>query len=110
MRRRRIGNRSRRNREEISGIIAEYERSGLTQRDFASGRGVALATLGGWLRRARRERFIEVCADGAGKATTLGGHYAVELSAGIRIEVPRGFESAELGALLAELKGAGCLP
>jgi hypothetical protein len=91
-------------------IIAEYERSGLTQRDFAASRGVALATLGGWLRRARRGHFLEVRAEGAAKATALGGHYAVELSAGIRVEIPRGFESAELGALLAELKGAGCLP
>ncbi|HPA18578.1 MAG TPA: hypothetical protein PLU30_12580 [Verrucomicrobiae bacterium] len=72
MRRRRIGNRSRRSREEISGTIEEYERSGLTQRDFAANRGVALATLGGWLRRARRARFIEVRAEGAPKAEFVG--------------------------------------
>lgn len=69
-----------------------------------------LATLTGWLRRTRQARFIEVRSDGGEKATRTGGGYAVELSAGIRIEVPRGFDPRELGALLVELKGAGCLP
>jgi hypothetical protein len=110
MARRRLGHRKRRGREEIAGIIGEYERGGLTQREFSERRGIPLATLTGWLRRSRRDRFIEVRTDGAAKAAACAGLYAVELSAGIRIEVPRGFDPTELGALLAELKGAGCLP
>jgi transposase-like protein len=110
MARRRFGHRKRRSREEIAGIIGEYERSGLTQRDFAATWGVPLATLTGWLRRARRGRFIEVRTDGVAKTAAPDGVYAVELSAGVRIAVPAGFAPAELGALLAELKGAGCLP
>jgi len=110
MARRGFGHRKRRGREEIAGIIGEYGRSGLTQREFSARWRVPLATLTGWLRRARRARFIEVRADGGEKAAARGERYAIELSAGIRIEVPAGFEPAELGALLAELKGAGCLP
>ncbi len=110
MARRRFGHRKRRSREEIAGIIGEYERSGLTQRDFAATWGVPPATLTGWLRRARRGRFIEVRADGGESSAAMGGGFVVDLAPGIRIEVPTGFEPAELGALLLELKGAGCLP
>lgn len=48
--------------------------------------------------------LVGVGADGAGRAAEFQELYAVELYAGIQIEVPPGFESAELGALFAEIK------
>jgi hypothetical protein len=71
---------------------------------------IPLATLTGWLRRARRAGFVEVRTAGGEKSAARGDGYAVDLPAGTRIEVPAGFDPTELGALLAELKGAGCLP
>jgi transposase-like protein len=110
MRRRQGGHRTRRSGQEIGAIIAEYERSGVTQREFAEACGIPLATLTGWLRRAREDRFVEIRTEGKANPGVSAGRFAVELSAGIRIEVPPGFDAAELGSLLAELKGAGCLP
>lgn len=40
--------------KERAQIIAEYEQSGLTQRGFAEGCGMSLATLTNWLRAHRR--------------------------------------------------------
>lgn len=37
-------------------VVEEYERSGLTQAEFVTRRGVALSTLQSWLRRSRAQR------------------------------------------------------
>lgn len=75
----RVGARRRRfSAKEREELLARYEQSGVTQRDFAAGEEVALSTLASWLRRARAEpararkeplRFGEVTLPG----TVLGG-------------------------------------
>jgi hypothetical protein len=46
-------------REKWVEVVEEYERSGLTQREFAAQRAVALSTLQCWLRRSRAQRTQE---------------------------------------------------
>ena len=43
-------------REKWIEVVEEYERSGLTQAEFVTRRGVALSTLQSWLRRRRAQR------------------------------------------------------
>jgi len=45
--------RQRRTAEEIQETLAEYRSSSLTQRQFAESRGICVATLQNWLRKAR---------------------------------------------------------
>src|SRR5664279_3103660 len=49
-----------RGREPWVATVAEFERSKLTQAEFASRRGVPLSTLQSWIYRARRERKASV--------------------------------------------------
>jgi transcriptional regulator with XRE-family HTH domain len=103
-------------------IVAEYWKSGLTQRVFARAAGIGVSTLQLWLRRARSEtEHPHRSASSLGKAAAVSllevdlaggptgspgeeGHYEVELSHGALLRVPRGFREDDVRRLLRLLK------
>ncbi|MBL8295185.1 MAG: hypothetical protein JNN08_25290 [Bryobacterales bacterium] len=76
-----------RRREAIAGVVAEYERSGLTRRSFSEQAGVAVSTLDYWRRQVRernRARIVPVTIEGAATATGGGG------GTGFQLRLPNG--------------------
>jgi DNA-binding transcriptional regulator YiaG len=72
--------RQRRTAIEIQNALAEYQSASLTQRQFAESRGISMATLQNWLRKARpaagdRSQWIEVVPSDKTKAA----QYRIEL-------------------------------
>lgn len=97
-------------RREMEALLAEQEKSGLSVARFARERGISAWSLYEWRRRLRKEggrgarrsqRFVQVRVVGepAGPSTI-----AVELPAGARVHVPRGFDEDELRRLLGVLE------
>jgi transcriptional regulator with XRE-family HTH domain len=78
-------------RQEVRGILAQLEQSGLSQKEFAQREGISTSTLQYWLRRERLEREIAgettlVAVTAAPSLSTLG--FIIEFG-DFRIEVPR---------------------
>jgi len=108
----------RRTRSEIEGILAEYNGSGETQRDFAQRHGIGVSTLSLWLRREResgaagagnwgRAKLVEVCLAGAEASRREPGiDFEIEFAGGERLRVRRGFLAEELRVIVAALSGA----
>ncbi len=91
-------------------ILDDYQRSGLTQREFALQAGVGLSTLQRWLGNAghskantRSPAFIPV----ANLLSETSGFacYRLRLPGGVIVEAPLGFRSQELRDLLEVLQG-----
>jgi transposase-like protein len=84
-------------------LLAQYRRSGLTQRQFAAKAGIGYSTLTLWLRRAAtaskpsKSAFVAVPNLLSTPATTA---YRLRFSGGLSVEVASGFQSEELAALL----------
>ncbi len=102
-------------REKWVEVVEEYERSGLTQGQYAAQRGVALSTLQSWLRRRRsqnpvqpvrllpaqaahpagggKERGLMGQRDGLGLNTTRAGrtpgHSTLQVPGEVPLHVPR---------------------
>ncbi len=86
-------------------ILTHYQRSGLTQRDFAGRVGISLSTLQRWLWKKPKPKltanpptFIPVAnllAQNSGPA-----YYRLRLAGGVILEVPGGFSASELQELL----------
>ena len=106
----------RRTPAEAAQLVAEYEASQLSKRDFCRQRGVALSTLEayrsgrrlGSAARAKPARWMEVevqgtQSEGLGKE---GSGLALVLDKGRKIEVSRGFDTATLERLLSLLERA----
>ena len=88
-------------------ILHAYARRQLSQREFAAGAGLSLSTLHGWLRKSP-----------ASQASGLSGFvplpnplpraaapvYRLEFPGGVMLEVPSGFDAAELGSLVQTLR------
>jgi len=84
-------------------ILAAYQRSGLTQKEFAAQAGIGYSTLTFWLRKA-------ISARKPGKAafvavpnllsSTTAPAYRLRLAGGISVEVAPGFRPEELASLL----------
>jgi transposase-like protein len=76
-------------REKQEAVLDEYERSGMTGRQFAGHVGVKYPTLMSWVQRRRRERGGEVAGPGPEprwiEAVMEGGNgaLAVELAGGV---------------------------
>src|SRR5262245_40110636 len=94
----------RRTAEQIQELLKAYRASGQTRHQFAQDQGVALSTLGKWLRkrrpRARRARLVEV-------SRPLGnssGMARLRLPAGLILELEHGCD-VEAMARLARLLG-----
>jgi hypothetical protein len=98
-----------RSRAEADQLAAEFESSGLTQREFCERRGVALKSLARYLRRYRGQSVAAaaephwVSVEVAG-AEAAGSGLRVALPGGRRIEVERGFDAATLGRLVLSLE------
>lgn len=86
-------------------ILASYQRSGLTQREFALRERIGLSTLARWLRKVPKLRpgdsspgFVPVAnllAQASGPAC-----YRLRLPDGVIVEVPCGFCATELQEFL----------
>jgi len=100
--------RCRRSRAEAEQLVAEYEASGLNQRQFCESRNLCLSTLSRYRKRLRESgsegdgsRWVAVdlsCADGSGSGLS------VVMGRGRRIEVGRGFDTSTLVELMNVLE------
>jgi hypothetical protein len=106
--------RSRRSRQEVEQLVAEYESSGLSRIEFCRERGVALSTLGRYRSRQKRQApdggdgllAVEVSGRRQASGMGAGSALAVVLRGGRRIEVGRGFDADALEQLVRVLEGA----
>lgn len=74
-------------RDAIAGVVAEYERSGLTRRSFSEHAGIAVSTLDYWRRQVRdgnRARIVPVKIEAPEAAIGEGR------SAGFQLSLPNG--------------------
>jgi transposase-like protein len=84
-------------------ILAAYQRSPLTQKEFAAQAGIGCSTLAAWRRHATTQpsgppAFVPVPS--LFPATAPRPTYRIEFPRGVIVEVAAGFQSEELGALL----------
>lgn len=85
-------------------ILAAYQRSQLTQREFAAQAGIGGSTLTSWLRQAATAKpsgagaFVPVPNLFSAAAPTPA--YRLQFPRGVIVEVAPGFQTEELGALL----------
>ena len=90
----------RRPREFWSATVAELERSGERDREFAAKRGLTLVTLRYWIYRLRRERrktvpivpvrVVASTAPSARQPSDSSSTVEVELPSGLRVRFPAG--------------------
>ncbi len=93
-----------RSREEIQQLLEEYRASGMTRIAYCQQRGVALSTLGRYLRRhgGKRQRLIRVRV---AKAPQPDRGFVLVLGNGRRIESGWRFGDAELARLIRVAEG-----
>lgn len=100
----------RRTVEEIGRILAGYQDSGLTQREYAQRAGVSLSTLLRWLRihgnlvgpqRSRKSAvWVPVAVKSESERESTVRAYVVEFGEGSRLTIPPGFDVDEARALI----------
>lgn len=84
-------------------LLAQYRRSGLTQRQFAAKAAIGYSTLTLWLRKAAalskptKPAFVAVPNV---FSTPAAATYRLRFSGGLSVEVASGFRSEELASLL----------
>lgn len=88
-------------------ILAAYQRSRLTQKDFAAQAGIGHSTLTLWLRKAAAKdsgtsTFVPVPNLFSVASTTFP--YRLQFPRGVIVEVAPGFQAEELGALLKQVQ------
>ena len=96
-----------------SGVIARFEKSEMSRREFAAEAGVGLAIFQYWLYKLRREREGAVVGNERGSEVRLvsvrvkaGATATVRLDlhiAGVRLRVPVGADTAYVARLAAAL-------
>jgi hypothetical protein len=107
-----VGVRRRRSVGEAMSLVAEYEASGMSRREFCSARGLSVATLDLYRKRAAhgsvRPRLVAVELEGGSKAvgepSPRSPVLAVVLRNGRRIEIGPAFDAGLLSELLAVLE------
>jgi hypothetical protein len=109
-----VGARRRRSREEIKGLVREFETSGLRRSEFCQKYHLALGTLQRGLKRRRMEvegqreskRLVEVKMAGTERNGSGAETCSLEvvLAEGRRIEVRRGFDAETLAHLIRTLE------
>jgi len=99
------GSRQYRTRAEKAKIVAAYERSGLSQRDFALQHGFATSNIQRWVgqfpasaKPARPAGLVEVPNLLATQSKPSA--YRLHFGRGLQLEVGRGFEMGEVRALV----------
>ena len=97
--------------EEIRRLLGEYERSGLTQRQFAAQAGVAYSTFTHWLRRARAGDFdppqpewIETLVSPVPNPANERDRFLIELAPDLRLHLPVDVEPEAIVQLLQQLR------
>jgi len=95
---------------EVDRLVAAYEASGLSQREFCSQEGLALATLSRYRRRRQETRpenggsgWVAVEVAGREQRKAEPG-LTVLLAGGRRLEVGNGFEAKTLQQLVRALE------
>lgn len=97
--------RIRRTREQIQTLIGEYRTAGLSAREFAQARQIALSTLTNWLRRHRpsaEPRWIEVSPPPGSMPPTEV--VSIRFTDGLSIDLRPGFEAAPVAQLISLLR------
>jgi transposase-like protein len=89
-------------RAEAQAAVAAYERSGLTQREFARREGIKFFTFVGWLKRYRQPGEKPAFAEVRVAPPKVGSKLTVKLPSGL---VVRGTDSAQMADLIKRL---GC--
>ena len=105
------GRRRYRSRAEAEELAAEFEASGLTQREFSERRGLPVKTLARYVKRYRQRpaeaeltpRWVAV-EIGERESAAMRSGLSVVLGGVRRIEVERGFDAATLEQLVAALE------
>ena len=110
-----VGVRRRRSVSEAMSLVAEYEASGMSRRAFCSARGLAVATLDLYRKRAREgaahiggavpQRLVAVEIE-RGSEAPRSSALTVILRNGRRIEVGGAFDAGLLSELLVVLEQA----
>lgn len=96
-------------RAQRNQILRRYQRSQLTQKEFAAQAGLSVSTLQSWLRQAApaqeegRTGFLPV--PNLLASTAPPPTYRIAWPGGVVLEVRPGFAREELAALLAALPG-----
>jgi hypothetical protein len=92
-------------------LIAEQERSGLTVRAFAEGRGITPTTMYWWRSRLGRRAPadlvpVEVVEHDivVDSPRAVGADFEVRLGSGVALRVPTGFDEVELRRLVRALQ------
>jgi hypothetical protein len=85
-------------------LVAEWRRSGMSQRAFAEARGIARGTFSWWTwrvgeQRSRAPEFLEVVVEPVEDAVP---DLVVEVGA-VRVRVPSGFDAHEVRRLVDAL-------
>ncbi len=107
--------RRRRTRAEVDQLLAEFETSGLTQREFCQLHHMSLSTFGRYRERQRNDprsssapncrlMAVEVAEPGQSRCQRNGSGLAIALAAGRRIEIGIGFDAQTLRQLLQALE------
>jgi hypothetical protein len=93
---------------EKAELVTAYQRSGLSQRDFALRHGIAPSNIGRWVRRsqeAETSRAAAVVEVPNLLLPTRGDHpYRVHFPQGLSLEIARGFAAKEVCTLAQLLK------
>ncbi len=105
------GVKRRRSGLEVARLVAAYETSGLSQREFCLQQGLALGTLSRYRRNrqeARKEgggsRWVGVEVAGRQQQGQAEAGLAVVVTGGLRIEVRSGFDAETLQQLMRALE------
>ena len=89
--------------EEIAEHVSRYERSGVSQREYAQREGLSVSSLGNWVsRKQKREataQWVEVEKPVAAGQVDFSG-YVIGFGDGMELRLPRGFASAEVAVLV----------
>jgi hypothetical protein len=105
--------RQRRTAAEVEQVVAEYGRSGITEKEFCLSRGLALSTLQRYLHNGLRKQkapaksrlvAVEVACGGGLPEPEAGCGLALVWGEGCKLEVHRGFDEATLERLLNVLE------
>jgi transposase-like protein len=83
-------------------ILQAYQRSQLTQKEFAREAGIGVSTLAAWLRKAAvqgEDRSSFVAVPNLLPAPSTGPAYRLRWPGGLSLEIHPGFSSGELATL-----------
>ena len=103
----------RRTRAEVEQLLAEFHRSGTTQKQFCLSHRLALSTLQRYLHHEPKKRkaptqsklmAVEVAHRSRMQQAEVGGGLALVWTNGCKLEVHRGFDEATLARLLDVLE------